>query len=346
MTQLDLQDLQVLSDLQVALARFAQDAQESLRRAQNEIHQTQEWLQERNNHWQRQVNIARRAVVKAEADLAACQASGSRDRQGNYVPPDCRQQIRVLAQTRSQLHDCEENLQTTHIWRGRVEQGINSYNREAHRLQYLANEHTQKSLAYLQKSLNSYQKVLEAANIVGIAANLTVGGILWAAGAFVKGVRMVIGRENNVMGAAAEDVAEQVAIEELGLSPVEFDRKHKGFDRILQGPNGNYMVLESKKSDAGKLHLDPNSYGYRQTSVGWVRHLAQQMTTPGSEFYSETNARIGQKMLDMGAANVPVIATVTNPIAGSVDIYLRTGPDALADDWAPLEIGILLEKPK
>lgn len=341
MTQLDLRALQVLSDLQIALVRFAQDAQEVLRVARNDIYQTQGWLQERVSHWQQQTETARRAVTKAEADLAACQASGSRDR-----PPDCSRQIRILTQARNQLRDCEENLRVAQLWRNRVDQSVNNYSREARRLQYLADEHTQKAVAYLQKSTDSYQRVLEAANSVGISMNLVMRGVSSVIDKLVEGANQAIGREPGILGDAAEGIGEQIAIEEFGLSPVKFDRKQKGFDRILQGPNGKYMVLESKKSNDGKLHLDPNSYGYRQASVGWVRHLAQQMTAPGSEFYSETNARIGQKMLDMGAANVPVIATVTNPVTGSVDIYLRTGPDALADDWDPLQVGIPLEKPK
>ncbi|MCA9941169.1 MAG: hypothetical protein KC418_21160 [Anaerolineales bacterium] len=346
MNQLDLSDLGVLSTLQGALSRFSQDAGEAVRMAENEICQTQEWLQQRATHWQRQVEQARQEVARAQEALSACLNSGSRDRDGNYRPPDCSRQVDAVNRARYRLAECERHLQTAKVWQGRVEQSVNSYRREAYRLQQVTGGHTQKAKGFLQKALSSYQKVLEAANMVGIAGALVAGGVGFAVNAFVKGVNLLIGRDNQLMGDAAEQVAELVTAEELGLKVVEFDRKYRGFDRILQGPNGNYLVLESKKSDVGKLHLRADSYGHRQASAGWVEHLAQQMTMPGSEFYSPTNAAIGKQMLDVGSTNVPVIAAVTNPTSGTMDLYLRIGPDAMSADWTPLSSGIQLEKPE
>lgn len=175
MTDLNLRDLQTLTDLQSALGRFAVGTQESLHAAEAEIHRTQEWLQERVSHWQRQVEQARREVARAEADLRRCEASGYRDRDGHYYPPDCRAEMRALARAQAHLRECEDHLRTAQAWRSRVEQAVNEYWREARRLSKLAGGHTENARSFLKRAEGKYREVLSAASSVGAVGTVVAG---------------------------------------------------------------------------------------------------------------------------------------------------------------------------
>jgi hypothetical protein len=329
MTQLDLHDLGVLTALRAALDRFSVGAQEALGMAEDEMQRTREWVEDRIHHWQRQTDMARREVIQANDALRRCLSSG---RQGE-PPPNCNAQAHALRLAEAKLHSCQENLQTAQRWRTRLAQAFQEYQREARRLHDLATAHTDKARASLSKSAEAYEKVWQAARMVGIGINLGAGSVGIGIAAMNRGVNLIFGRANQALGDAGESIAQQVTADELGLKVVQFDRRQHGFDGILQGPNGQYLLLESKTSEDDTLHLAPDSYGYRQASAAWVAHVAQLMSTPGTELYSETNAKIGQTILQIGAEQVPMLGVVTNKQTNKISIYLRAGDDALAKDW-------------
>lgn len=337
MTRLDLYNLDVLAELRAALGQFTEGAQESLRIAEEEIRRVQEWIEGRVHHWQRQVDNGRRDVTQADMALRRCQASGARDSRG--ITPDCREAARALAQAQARLRANQENLQLTRQWRERLVQAINDYRQQARRLEDLTTAHTEKGRAYLQKSAFGYETVLAAARTVGLGIAAGASGVGAGVAIMIEGVNKFIGRANLLAGDAAEGIAQQVTADELGLKIVQFDQRKHGFDGIFQGPNGQYILLESKASDDGKLHLAPDSYGHRQASAGWVAAVAQRMATPGSDLYSITNAQIGQAILDSGPANVPMLAVVTDKQTNAVNIYLRAGSEAMSADWLSLSSG-------
>lgn len=339
MTRLDLHNLDVLTELRTALGQFTEGTQESLRIAEEEIRRIQEWIEGRVHHWQRQVDNGRRDVAQAEMTLRRCQASSTRDSRGGVHPPDCRQEAWALTQAQARLRTNQENLQLTRQWRERLAQAINDYRQQARRLEDLTTAHTEKGRAYLQKSAVGYETVLAAARMMGLGIAAGASGVGAGVAIMIEGVNKFIGRANLLAGDAAEGIAQQVTADELGLKIVQFDQRKHGFDGILQGPNGQYILLESKASDDGKLHLDPDSYGHRQASAGWVAAVAQRMATPGSDLYSITNAQIGQAILDSGPANVPMLAVVTDKQTNTVNIYLRAGSEAMSADWLLLLSG-------
>ena len=65
---LNIRDIQTLTDLHAALGRFASGAQEALHQADVEVTRTQEWLRDRVNHWQREVEWIRREATRVEAN--------------------------------------------------------------------------------------------------------------------------------------------------------------------------------------------------------------------------------------------------------------------------------------
>ena len=52
MAAANVRSIQALTDLKSALARYGADAQSTRQRLEQELHQTQEWLAERQRHWQ------------------------------------------------------------------------------------------------------------------------------------------------------------------------------------------------------------------------------------------------------------------------------------------------------
>lgn len=177
MTTLDLRNIQTLIDLQSALARFASGAQEALRPVEPEINRTLEWLRERINYWRREVERARQAVARAEADFQRCQARGFRDMDGRYYPPDCSRERQALAQALARSHECESNLQAAQVWRSRVEQTADEYRREARRLSDLASGHTEKAQAFLGRAAEKYEEVKSAASGVG-GVGMVLSGLI------------------------------------------------------------------------------------------------------------------------------------------------------------------------
>lgn len=338
MTKLDLRNLDTLTELKSALRRFAAEAQESLQVSHEGIDRTREWVATEIQRRQRQVEDSRRAVAQAENALHRCQASGYRDDRGIEHRPNCSVQERTLIDAQAKLRQSQENLQLAQRWQRRLEQGIGEYERQARLLDDLVQGHTDRACARLERSSKQYEAVLAAAYAVGASSIMASGGLGLglAIDTFIAGTNLVMGLTNHSLGEAGEGISSSVVVEQMGLAVVPFDRRRHGFDGILQAPNGQYVLLESKTSNDGKLHLNPDSYGHRQTSVGWVAAVAERMMTPGHELYSETNAQIGQAILAAGPEKVPMLAAVVNTTTNRVSIMLRIGPEAETADWTLL----------
>jgi len=125
--------IRALTELKDALGRFAGGAQEALRAAEIEIRRTQEWLREREAHWQREVEKARRAY---EACLRC------RDEEGRG--PSCAAEERALRQAQAELRKVQ-------YWRARVEQAVAEYRGYANRLKHLVTDHTGRAQAFLAR---------------------------------------------------------------------------------------------------------------------------------------------------------------------------------------------------
>ena len=155
-----LRSLSVLSGLQNALGRFASDTRQELCSAELEIRRTQEWLNERVYHWQREVEYALAQARHVEDALRACERSSER-----Y--DDCYAARRALSDAIAYLHKCQAELQKTQAWRSRVEQAIGAYEQQARRVHTLVEVHTEQARTRLSQLADKYAQVQESANAVG-----------------------------------------------------------------------------------------------------------------------------------------------------------------------------------
>ncbi len=128
MTQLDLRDLNSLTMLQAALGEFSAETQKTLQMAEDEIQRTLEWVDGCVHHWERQMDLARRDLARADDAWRRCQSS---NRPGEDRLPECGEQARALNQAQTRIRLYKENLQTAQRWRTRLEQAIQEYQRES-----------------------------------------------------------------------------------------------------------------------------------------------------------------------------------------------------------------------
>jgi len=176
-SSLEIQNVQTLSDLRSALARFSGDIEQALQTEEKQIEKTLEWLGERIRFWQREVERAQQAVRQAQADLRRCEASGYTDKDGNYHRPSCSHEIAALHNAERHLQTCRENLENARTWLSKVSQAVDAYHKDAHRLATVAGQHSEKARGRLDGLYQKYEAVRQAQVATGIREAIA-GGVV------------------------------------------------------------------------------------------------------------------------------------------------------------------------
>lgn len=148
--------LETLSDLKKALNRFGQRIPPALTTTHNEIKRTQALLQQRQLHWQRQMQNAQRHLQQAQAALGRCRRQNRTAGRGR----SCTGEERAVGAARQRLREAETKLRQVRKSQSRLETAINQYQRHANRLQSLANSHTPRACAFLDRALADLERYL------------------------------------------------------------------------------------------------------------------------------------------------------------------------------------------
>ena len=157
--------VQTLQDLKDVLNRFAIEAQGSVRSAEGEIRLVEEWLRERQAHWRVEVQRRQEELRLAEAALARCRASASRDsRTGARHAPSCKAEQAAVQQARSRLGEAQAELSNVENWTRTVGQAAASYRGQAQRLSQKLSSDLPKGHAFLQRKISELQGYLKAAS--------------------------------------------------------------------------------------------------------------------------------------------------------------------------------------
>jgi hypothetical protein len=150
-----------------------------------------------------------------------------------------------------------------------------------------------------------------------------------------KKAQGVAAKGTALQGDIGERIAADVCVNKLSLTPMAFDDRPKGtpkgFDQIYTDKDQIVVVVESKNEDV--FRLSKLTTGETQLEPAYIEKIARQMTTPGSPYYTETNAKAGQAILDAGVENVRAIAIHTNPKTLVTTVYERKG-----ETWTDKEI--------
>jgi len=120
-------------------------------------------------------------------------------------------------------------------------------------------------------------------------------------------------QDTKLQGDIGEQVAAQVAINELNFTGVPFDPPHNGFDSVYRDPSGKLVIVEAKFTEKSGVGALGNTAHGRQGSVEWIRYNAELMTNPLSSRYSPDNAKIGREILEKGPENIRCLLIHTSP---------------------------------
>lgn len=160
--------IRALDNWKGSLGRFSGEAQEVLQRAEQEIERVLSWLQERLNYWRGEVQRRREEVLRAQAALARCQASGRYDRHGHYHAPNCGAQVRALHLAEERLREAEAELHNVQQWMRRVEEAVKEYRIHSRRLKALATTHTEKAQAFLGQKISDLERYVALTSAVSV----------------------------------------------------------------------------------------------------------------------------------------------------------------------------------
>ncbi len=154
----NISDINALSDLKAAFGRFGDGILEILPSIQKEFEDVQEWLAERERHWQRQVENAQETLQSARDSLQSCENSGYYDDDNTYHAPDCGYERDHVWNIELQLGDYEEALSTVHRWRYRIDGEIIMVRTNMHHLSRLASTQVASAQAFLEQKIEMLQQ--------------------------------------------------------------------------------------------------------------------------------------------------------------------------------------------
>ncbi len=143
-----------LEELRSALVRFGAEAQEALQAMERETRRTMVFLAEAEARWKREVRRRDEIIRQATTELVACQASGYRDKEGRYHPPDCRTQEQTLLRAKRHLAEAQAKLREVRAWIKFVQQAAEDFQRQARRLAGVLNEDRPKATAHLERKVD------------------------------------------------------------------------------------------------------------------------------------------------------------------------------------------------
>ena len=166
----NVQSVQALEEMKSALAGVRAEAQSSMDAAAIEIRRTQDWIQERVQHWQNEMKRCQAAVRQAAAALHRCESARYRDKDGNVTEPDCSRFEAALAEAERRLAAAESELATAQRARQEIKQAVGAYERESRRLAASLNNDVLKASAMLDRTVGSLLAYLAVSPSAGETA--------------------------------------------------------------------------------------------------------------------------------------------------------------------------------
>ncbi len=311
-------DLEALQNLRAALLAFAGRTTDALPSAQTAVLRA-------TQTFERLEAAARRQVNQLNDLLYDCWRAAA---QG--LPADC-------GRIEQALQRAEQRLAHILTRRRRFDAAVSAWEHQRRALEQALDADLSRAVTYLDRrsaALEAYQTT----QLIGAALNLGAAGIPDLMVVTICAMHLALGRVNHVLGHAGEEMASIVLSRRFGLQEVTFTQPAHGFDRVFSAPGLPLIVVESKASRDGALRLGQTAAG-EQGSAAWVAQTATRMTDPASAQWSPTNARLGRLVHEMGAANVPTLAVVTDYAHAVAAVYGRQANG----EWALIEAGIDLD---
>ena len=299
-------DVDALKALRAALLRFGGRQTEALEAAAEEIQGTERLLEMAARHWAYQMDVRQERLHSCLREAAYAAAEGYR--------VDCSAQEAALL-------DAERHLARVIESQNRVREVVARYTVAAHRVSTSLGHDLPRATEYLAGRITALE-AYHATRLLAGASAFAGAGVPGVIGGVIGAIRQSAGTLRRTMGAAGEQVAAGVLSTRFGLQELPFDQPAHGFDRVFHAPGMPLIILESKVSSDGRLHLGQTHAG-AQGSPGWVAATAAAMVDRESAQWSPANERIAHLVQHLGADQVPVLAVVVEPAGGQTTVYAR-----------------------
>ncbi len=142
-----------LSDMKLALTRFADQTKESLLSINSEIRRTLDWIQNAINERRRTVKRRHEEVECALDALRDCRRRGDDDGDA-----DCSYEESELERARRRLEDAEYDLERSHRWQRQIEDAIERFRKYTARLESLTGVQGERGKSFLEQKIDVLEK--------------------------------------------------------------------------------------------------------------------------------------------------------------------------------------------
>lgn len=329
-------DIEALRALREALPTFANRQADTISVAESEIHHTLSMLQESENHWRFEILRRSTSLITALPDvsasiengydaLVAAQSHINEIIEGaayfsgntilglaetikNYLP------VVSTIQQGYALIDAAQHLIVLEMWRQKVEQAILEYHPAAQHFSNVLENDLPLATVFLANRIAALESYYSEQSFTPI--DVVRKGNYSVKDGVINTVRHGKAELIRVMGSIGEQIVAQVLSEKFGLQEVHFDQSKYRFDRVFRAPGMSLIVMESKVSSDGGLHLGETHSG-EQGSPIWVTELVQEIVPE----------------------SMPTVSIVINRVTGLSNIYSR-----LTSGWQLLCGSVMLDQ--
>lgn len=145
----NVQSIEVVAEMRAGLLRFSDEARRALLAAAQELARTEEWLRERLNYWQREVERREEMARRAVRTLEACRSNLICDEFGHCWPPPCARESQYYEEAVRFYRVGQAELDNTRQWTKRLQQAAGEYQVAAGRLTQLTDKGVLQATTFL-----------------------------------------------------------------------------------------------------------------------------------------------------------------------------------------------------
>jgi hypothetical protein len=140
--------ISALADFKAAFSTFKKEGQDALVAADMEAQRAQDWLDQQQQFWKREVRDAQDDVAQAKNELARKKMFTEAGR-----PPDTTEEERVLRRALHRLEEAEAKVEACRRWGPVLQREIDEYNGPTHRLAGFLEGGMPRALALLERMI-------------------------------------------------------------------------------------------------------------------------------------------------------------------------------------------------
>jgi len=157
--QADVQSIEALKELRVAMALFGEEALGALGAVEMEVRRTVQWLQhDRRLYWSDQIKRRREQVAMAKSEVFRRELQKTPD-----YSPSCSEQKELLRKAEASLREAEMKAALVKKWEPALQQAVFEYHGTTRRIKDLASGDVPRAMARLERMIDALEAYLRVA---------------------------------------------------------------------------------------------------------------------------------------------------------------------------------------